>query len=356
VDRVLRPDVAYRFLEGDSGEGIPVGLLQAKAALVFNTSNTPMERELAVFGDPLEMLWKNCIFGLCGVPMFLRKNFGVVPFPIDSNWPRITVVVCTFNGARTIRDTMEGLKRLEYPNFDVIVVSDGSTDHTPKIVAEYDVRLIITENRGLSAARNIGWQGATGEIVAYIDDDAWPDPHWLHYIAYRFMTGDWVGVGGPNIAPPGDGLIADCVANAPGGPVHVLVSDIEAEHIPGCNMAFRCDAIATIGGFDERYRVAGDDVDLCWRLQERGGRIGFHAGAMDWHHRRDSLRVYWRQQRGYGKAEALLEEKWPDRYNHAGHLAWNGRLYGRGFTLPVPFGRSRVYHGVWGLAGYQSLY
>jgi NAD(P)H dehydrogenase (quinone) len=84
VDRVLRPDVAYRFLEGDSGEGIPVGLLQAKAALVFNTSNTPMERELAVFGDPLEMLWKNCIFGLCGVPMFLRKNFGVVVTSTDA--------------------------------------------------------------------------------------------------------------------------------------------------------------------------------------------------------------------------------------------------------------------------------
>jgi NAD(P)H dehydrogenase (quinone) len=84
VDRVLRPDLAYRFLEGDSGEGIPVGLLQAKAALVFNTSNTPMERELAVFGAPLEMLWKNCIFGLCGVPMFLRKNFAVVVTSTDA--------------------------------------------------------------------------------------------------------------------------------------------------------------------------------------------------------------------------------------------------------------------------------
>ncbi len=78
VDRVLRPEVAYRFQEGDSGAGIPVGLLQAKAAVVFTTSNTPRERELAVFGDPLETLWKNCIFGLCGVPRFFRKNFAVV--------------------------------------------------------------------------------------------------------------------------------------------------------------------------------------------------------------------------------------------------------------------------------------
>jgi NAD(P)H dehydrogenase (quinone) len=78
VDRVLRPGVAYRFREGDSGDGLPVGLLQAKAALVFTTSNTPWERELAVFGDPLETLWKNCIFGLCGVPMVMRQNFAVV--------------------------------------------------------------------------------------------------------------------------------------------------------------------------------------------------------------------------------------------------------------------------------------
>ena len=78
VDRVLRPGVAYRFLEGDGGEGIPVGLLRARAVLVFNTSNTPPERELGVFGDPLERLWRDCIFSLCGVPAFHRRMFSVV--------------------------------------------------------------------------------------------------------------------------------------------------------------------------------------------------------------------------------------------------------------------------------------
>ncbi len=78
VDRVIRPGVAYEFKEGDSGEGIPIGLLKAKAALVFNTSNTPAERERDIFGDPLETIWKNCIFKFCGIERFHRKMFGVV--------------------------------------------------------------------------------------------------------------------------------------------------------------------------------------------------------------------------------------------------------------------------------------
>jgi len=285
----------------------------------------------------------------------VSRALGQVPFA-PRRWPRVSVVVASYNGARTIRDTLDALQRLAYPDFEVIVVNDGSTDATRRIAAQYPVRLISTPNMGLSHARNVGWRAATGDIVAYIDDDAYPDPHWLHYLAHRFETGHWVGVGGPNIAPPGDGPIAECVANAPGGPVHVLLTDAEAEHIPGCNMAFRRDALEAIGGFDPRFRTAGDDVDVCWRLQERGGRIGFHAGAMDWHHRRDSVAMYWRQQKGYGRAEALLEAKWPQRYSAYGHLAWQGRLYGRGLALPIPSRRARVYSGVWGTAGYQSLY
>jgi NAD(P)H dehydrogenase (quinone) len=78
VDRVIRPGVAYEFLEGDAGEGIPRGLLPARAALVFNTSNTRPEREREVFGDPLETLWRHCIFGLCGVHNFHRRTFSMV--------------------------------------------------------------------------------------------------------------------------------------------------------------------------------------------------------------------------------------------------------------------------------------
>lgn len=78
VDRIVRPGVAYEFLEGDAGEGIPRGLLKVQAALVFNTSNTETQREKDVFGDPLETIWKNCIFDLCGVTGFHRRMFNVI--------------------------------------------------------------------------------------------------------------------------------------------------------------------------------------------------------------------------------------------------------------------------------------
>jgi putative NADPH-quinone reductase len=78
IDRVIRAGVAYEFIDGDDGEGVPVGLLKAKAAIVFNTSNTSGKRENEVFGDPLELIWKNCIFDLCGVDNFYRKMYRVI--------------------------------------------------------------------------------------------------------------------------------------------------------------------------------------------------------------------------------------------------------------------------------------
>jgi len=78
IDRVLRPGVAYRFADTDSGDGIPIGLLKARAAIIFNTSNTPRQREREVFGDPLDRIWKDCIVSFCGIPYCHRKMFGVV--------------------------------------------------------------------------------------------------------------------------------------------------------------------------------------------------------------------------------------------------------------------------------------
>jgi O-antigen biosynthesis protein len=271
------------------------------------------------------------------------------PFPTDRVWPEFSVLVCTHNGSRTIEQCLQGIAALNYPNYEVIVVDDGSTDQTPEIVKHYDVRLIRTANDGLSSARNRALAAANGEYVAYIDDDAIPDPDWLSHLADTFLTSNHAGVGGPNIPPPGGNMVAEAVANSPGGPAHVLLTDSEAEHIPGCNMAFHRKRLIAVGGFDKQFRIAGDDVDICWKLTRAGETLGFNPVAVVWHHRRTTIRGFWRQQWNYAKAEGDLERKWPEKYNSTGHISWTGRLYSR-----LPFsGRMRIYHGIWGSGLFQ---
>lgn len=284
----------------------------------------------------------------------VAEEFAHVPFPEDLDWPKVTVLVCSYNGSATIDETCRHLLEVDYPDYEVLIINDGSTDQTPQIVSKYPFRVITVENGGLSRARNIGLEHATGQIVAYIDDDAYPDPHWLRYLAWKFMTTDHVAIGGPNIPPAGDSFTADCVAHGPGGPTAVLLTDELAEHIPGCNMAYRRDKLRAIGGFDTRFRIAGDDVDVCWSLLERQWTIGYHPSAMVWHHYRRTLRTYLKQQRNYGRAEAMLERKWPHKYNSLGHVSWSGKLYGNAMSRGA-IRRGRVYHGVWGTAPFQRL-
>jgi O-antigen biosynthesis protein len=284
-----------------------------------------------------------------------QKFTDCVPFPPDRKWPKISVVVCAYNAAQTLEGCLNSLEKLQYPDYEVIVVNDGSTDATPSIAQRYPFRYISTANQGISAARNEGLKVARGEIVAYIDSDADADPHWLHYLAATYAKFEVDGVGGPNVVPPDDNWVAKCVYRSPGGPTQVMFNDQYAEHIPGCNMSFRKEALEQIGGFDPIFRKAADDVDICWRLLEKGHQIGFSPSAVVWHHRRPSVRAYWRQQVGYGFSESLLEKKTPNKFNPWGHALWAGRIY-----APYPFFRlmspPTIYHGLWGSAGFQPMY
>lgn len=306
----------------------------------------------------------NWAFGLTDRDRVPRESYHAVArqyerapyFPLPSI-PRVSVVVASYNGGRTLPDCLDSLTRLNYPDYEVILVDDGSTDNTQALAQGYpSVRNIRHRNLGLSAARNTGIAAATGDVIAFTDSDCRADEDWLHYLILDLLRTKAASIGGHNFAPHEDNAIAACVAVSPGAPAHVLLDDRRAEHIPGCNMAFRVAALRGIGGFDRQFRVAGDDVDLCWRFHDAGLRIGFHAGAAVWHHRRRSLRGYWRQQVGYGKAEAMLERKWPAKYNVAGQPGWVGRIYGNGRMSLQSWRRSRIYHGTWGSALFQSLY
>ena len=270
------------------------------------------------------------------------------------DWPSISVVICAYNAAATLDECLRHTCALDYPDLEVIVVDDGSTDRTAEITRAHPrARLESIPHGGLSVARNHGFEVARSEVVAYLDSDAYPDPDWPYYLAIGFDGPMVAGVGGPNVPPRADAAGAHQVSRAPGGPLHVLLSDDRAEHIPGCNMAFWRERLVELGGFDPVYTAAGDDVDLCWRVLDRGWEISFHPTALVWHHRRPGLRPYLRQQRGYGRSEALVEARHPDRFTATGTARWRGRIYD---SFPVPLRRQRVYRGLYGAAAYQSVY
>jgi GT2 family glycosyltransferase len=269
--------------------------------------------------------------------------------------PRVSVVVCSYNGGPTLDACLRSLQVLDYPDYEVILVDDGSTDDTRAIAGRFpEVRAIHQSNLGLSAARNVGLHAATGPVVAYTDSDCLADPDWLTLLVHQLQRTGAAAVGGPNLSPE-DGPVAACVGASPGQPTHVLESDQVAEHVPGCNMAFRREALLAINGFDPVYRKAGDDVDVCWRLQQAGMWITFAPGAFVWHHRRQTPRAFLRQQSGYGEAEALLRFKHPDKFNGRGDGKWRGVPYGaslRGLRLAG----SIIYRGTFGSGLFQCVY
>ena len=290
----------------------------------------------------------------------MREVFQRVPQTArDVEWPRVSVVICSYNGGSTVESCLKSMQTIDYPDFEVVFVDDGSTDHTQDILKQFeaDERFVNIRqvNKGLSVARTVGAEAATGEIIVYTDSDCEADEDWLYQIALQLTRSSHVGIGGPNLIPDEGSWVADCVGVSPGGPTHVMIDDRTAEHVPGCNMAFYREAVLEVGGFDQQFRKAGDDVDFIWRLQNKGYSIGFAPAAQVWHYRRNTVEAYLKQQRGYGEAEAMLKYKHPDRFNTLGSAHWRGRIYGAG-DVGVKVGQDVIYHGVFGTGLFQTIY
>ena len=286
----------------------------------------------------------------------VQKQFARAPYFSLPHHPKISVIVATHNGDRTLKTCLDSLENLNYPNYEIILVDDGSTDTTQQIVSVYkNVRYLRQAHLGLSVARNTGIAAAEGEIVAFTDSDCRADEDWLYYLVGDLLNSRFTGIGGHNFLPPEDSPTAAAVLVSPGGPAHVMLTDRVAEHIPGCNMAFYKWALMEIGGFDPIYRRAGDDVDVCWRLQQRGYRIGFSSAGFVWHYRRSTVKAYLRQQQGYGEAEAILVRRHPEYFNSYGGSVWQGRIY-TAAKFGVTTRRPIIYHGIFASGFFQTLY
>ena len=287
----------------------------------------------------------------------VERQFHTAPYFRLESPPFVSVIVACYNGDKTLHSCLESLQDLNYPNYEVVLVDDGSNDRTAEIASKFPcVRYVRhSTNQGLSVARNTGIQASQGEVVAFTDSDCRADEDWLYYLIADLLNGTFAGIGGHNLLPPEDSKVASAVMVSPGGPTHVLMTDHLAEHIPGCNMAFYKWALIEAGCFDPLFRRAGDDVDLCWRLQQRGYELGFSPSGFVWHYRRSTIRDYLKQQHGYGEAEALLLYRHPEYFNWFGSSLWRGRIYS-----PSKFGVITrppiIYHGVFGSAFFQTLY
>jgi GT2 family glycosyltransferase len=288
---------------------------------------------------------KPALEALYGIP-----KMDTLPHPVQ-----VSVIVCTRNGRSRIGACLKSIARLTGGADEILVVDDGSVDGTADYVAENFpwVRLLRRPGAGLSAARNVGAAAARGDLLAFTDDDCEPDPEWLQRVKRHFQDGKFAAVGGPNLPPKPKHWQNAVVCAAAGAPSHVMLDDEEAEHLPGCNLVVTQAAFQAIGGFDPQFETAGDDVDFCWRLREAGYRLGFAPGAFVWHWRRNTIREFLRQQRGYGHAERLLMAKHPSRFSALGTAKWSGFIYGGGPVRVMD--QSVIYHGVMGTAGYQAI-
>ena len=247
----------------------------------------------------------------------------------------VSVVMATYNRCDLLPRVVEAIlaQSLARERFELILVDDGSTDGTEALGVELSqqagVRCVRQENRGAATARNRGIAEATGEMVAFTDDDCLVPTDWLARLADGYARyPEVVGVGG-RLVPEPAALAASAVARYEAWVAGQVFGVGDEEAIGGfeCpaggtnNMSYRRETLLDVGGFDEGFppRVWGEDADLKRRITERGGRLLYVPVAVV--HLRDyALGPFLRQcvQRGRGEAHFRLK--------HDGRRGWGAHL------------------------------
>ncbi|MBN1356996.1 glycosyltransferase [bacterium] len=243
--------------------------------------------------------------------------------------PAITVAVCVYNGAVTIESCLESLMNLEYPRdrITILVVDDGSTDRTPEIIRRFPVRCITGENRGVAHARNTALAHAETDLIAFIDADCRADSRWLVDLVPLFDQAQ-TGVVGGKIVTPGEHPLARYYQ------IRRIVSNEEFSgdypfsppFLATANVMFRRDLVVGMGGFNPAFR-AGEDADLCWRIQQTGYRIVYIPAGTVYHHHRTTLRELFRQAVLYGCGGVQLYAHHRNRMGWKRWIWWG--LYAR---------------------------
>jgi glycosyltransferase involved in cell wall biosynthesis len=245
--------------------------------------------------------------------------------------PKISIIVPAKNAVLTLAKCIGSLKALDYQDFEIIIVDDGSTDTTRDIIKGFSgVTLITTGGVGPSKARNLGIEKATGEYIAFTDADCVVEKNWLSELLNGFTLtpipyslSSVVAVGGDQKSPDDDsafgktvhgflkaiGFVADYVKSGGGMPV-------ETKHNPSCNVMYKTEVLKQSGGFLENL-WPGEDLELDYRLKKKGCTFLYNPGAVVYHYRTSDMKGFKRMMFSYGRVQALLARMYgPFRFIH----------------------------------------
>lgn len=209
---------------------------------------------------------------------------------------KISVVINTYNREKHLSNTLNALRYQRHDDFEVIVVNGPSTDKTNDVLMAYNslVKAVSCPVANLSISRNIGIENSTGEIVAFLDDDAIPEPTWLLRLEKAYHDPEVGGAGGFTRDHTGyDYQCQVVVCDRLGDSENFLnVQSANVLHRPGCdryysltgcNSSFRRSALIEIGGFDEEYAYFLDETDVCLRIVDKGYKLKYVSDAQVLH-------------------------------------------------------------------------
>jgi len=257
--------------------------------------------------------------------------------------PFVSIIVPAYNCRSTIEKCVESLKALDYPNYEILIMDDGSTDGTGEYLDTVeDIRVMHLENGGPGRARNIGLSHARGEYVAFTDADCVVDPGWLRALMQGFQMDEVVGVGGDQQSPADEtrfGKRVNGFLKAVGFVAAYMKRDggsyRRVTHNPTCNVAYKKAAVKEVGGFNEAL-WPGEDVELDYCLSRKGYRFLYTPDAVVYHYRPRTLGAFSRMMFRYGWAQAYLVRKYGFfRLVHWEPLVLLGVLIGWAILLAV---------------------
>lgn len=231
----------------------------------------------------------------------------------DHLLPKVSIVIPVRNRPDDLDRCLTSLEKIDYPAemLEVIVVDDGSDDVTPHVALQHQATLLCNpECQGASFSRNRGAEEADADLICFLDSDCTADSMWLKRLIPLFRDLEVTAAGGA-VSSQYDRTCLDryekaCSSLHMGNHSSSSRNDGNFFYLPSCNLAVRKTAFTAAGGFNRNMSV-GEDVDLCWRLMDRGGVLSYTPDAVVYHRHRNQLTAFARRRYQYGTSEPLLQ-------------------------------------------------